>query len=177
MHDSFNEEVLKIFADLIDKHQLEVEVEETYSVTLLNESIALTFVYNPMLDRGDFQPKLLKVDDDYYAIGLEEMVDYLLPQLSKVALYEDYPLSAVRFYAQLFRKELQPILLGDFHWYEGLKAQKLYENCLMREFWKLDKAHPIPKKFWQGDKTWRTDLEAYVEVNNIPLNHTKPTLK
>ncbi|MEM6316408.1 MAG: hypothetical protein AAF960_01995 [Bacteroidota bacterium] len=128
-----------------------------------------------MLYRGDFRPVLLKVDDDYYAIGLEEIVDYLFPEISKADLHPEYPIGTVRFFAQLFRKELRPILLGDFHWYEGLKAKKLYENCLMQEFWKLDKEHPIRQKFWQGDKTWRTDLAAYVEGNSIPLKHPKPT--
>ena len=126
MDDSFNQEVLTIFADIIEKHQLEVEIEEGYSVTLMNETMELSFVYNIMIDRGDFRPKLLKVDDEYYAIGLEEIVDYLLPKVSKKGLYGDYPIGMVRFFAELFRKELQPILIGDFHWYEGLKAQKFH---------------------------------------------------
>ena len=164
----FPKEVLSAFSDLIVKHQLNIEIEQDNQVELRNESVILKFSF----DRGEFFADLRKSGKDY-TFALWQIINYLDLEVWNKEKSKDYPGGLLRLYAKTLDHELSSVFSGNFPWYEGLKAQKQYESSLMRIFWKLDKEHPIRQKFWKGDKTWKEDMEAYVEENEIQLTHPK----
>ncbi|MEN0049401.1 MAG: hypothetical protein AAF806_20240 [Bacteroidota bacterium] len=164
----FPQEVLKAFSDLIVQHQLTIEVGLDHLVELSNEFVVLTFLF----DRGDFTAKISKKKDDF-SFGLWEVINYLDRQVWSKEKSKDYPTSLMRLYAKTLSNELNPVFSGDFHWYEGLKAQKQYESSLIGAVRQLDKQHPIYQKFRAGDKSWKTDMEAYIEENGIQLKYSK----
>jgi len=168
-YEKFPQEVLDTFSDLIEKHQLAIEVEEDYLVELSNESVVLKFVF----DRGDFFAKIRKNGDDV-SFALWEVIHYLNLQVWNKEKSKDYPNGLLCLYSRVLGNELNTVFWGDFPWYEGLKAQKEYEKCLIRAVRKLDTQHPIYQKFRKLDKTWKTDMEAYVKEYDIQLEYPKP---
>lgn len=164
----FPQDVLTAFVQLIETYRLTVEIEEDNLVELGNEHVVLKF----MFDRGEFFAELRKDGDDT-TFALWEIINYLVPNAWKKKKSKDYPGGLLRFYAELFSNELNPILLGDDHWYEGLKEAKLYESSLIRAVRQLDFHHPIYQKFSKLDKSWKADMETYIKQHNIQLKHPK----
>jgi len=164
----FPQDVLNAFATLIAQHNLSAEIEADNFVELYNEQVILKFTFN----RGDFMAELRK-NGDTYTFAISQLVNYLIPHAWKKEKSPDYPRGLLCFYAELFSNELNPILLGDFEWYDGLKAENLYESSLIRVAWGLETSHPIYQKFRKLDKTWKSDIEEYIRKNNIKLMHPK----
>ena len=66
---------------------------------------------------------------------------------------------------------LPTVLNGDFSWYNKQKNSDLYERKLVGVILgkNIDYDHPISKKFWSGDKSWRQDIETFIKENGINL--------
>lgn len=160
----FPQDVLNAFSTLIEKHHLSIEVYYDCVVELSNEHVILKF----MFDRGDFLAEIRK-NGDNYTFAIWQIINYLIPHAWRKERSERYPGGLLDLYAELLSNELNSILLGDFHWYDGLKAKNQYENSLLSLVHSLGVQHPIYQKYRKSDKTWKSDLEEYIKKENIQL--------
>ena len=91
-----------------------------------------------------------------------------------------YPKTDLVWFAKLFENELSSILIGNFEWYEALRSAQEYEKQLVAVVLGPHLPHPnaISAKFWNGDPTWRQDIEKFIKDEGIELkpfnNNTLP---
>jgi len=165
----FPQDVLDAFSTLIEKYNLSTKVKEDYFVELSNENVVISFLF----DRGDLYSNIQKGRDDF-SFAIWQVYNFLFPNAveNEIGKSKDYPKHDLLYYAALLSNELNPVILGDFHWYNTLKNEIEYENKLIGLVLgpEIDFNHPISQKFWKRDKTWRTDIERYIKKNNIILN-------
>ena len=162
----FPQDVLTSFQTLIDEYSLSIKVTGDYHVEISNRNVVLSFSF----DRGDLYSEIRKKNKDY-TFAIWQVYKFLFPDSQSKEKSKNYPVDDLKFYASLFRNELNSVLLGDFHWYKDLKKEKEYEKKLVAVILgpKMDYKHPISQKFWNGDKTWRSDIEEFIKENNIKI--------
>lgn len=176
----FPKDAIEAFQNLTTKCKLKPTVKGICSVNFDNKFCRLNF----NMDRYDLQGLLfrkqgllIKKTDDF-SFGISEIANLLCPNHN---LADTYPKTtygdkqAIRqllfWYADLAEKCLTTVLTGDFSWYEKQKSDDLYQRKLVGVILEkqIDHEHPISKKFWSGDKSWRQDIETFIKDNNIKL--------
>jgi hypothetical protein len=171
----FPNDVLNAFETIIKTHDLAVEMREDYYVGLSNRHVEVSFSF----DRGDLYSEIRKSNDDFtFAIfqvykhlcGVKADENYQSAKIGRKQL--GYPKTDLLWFAKLFENELSSILTGNFDWYEELRTEKEYEKQLVAVVLgpHLPHPNPISKKFWNGDPTWREDVEKFIKEEKIELN-------
>lgn len=157
----FINDVKEEFDWLINSHQtiLEGRTDKDfgeYCVELKLKRCILNFD----LDRLDLQGKLINPQNrkEYHIVRVFELLfgcefEYLSPKLSKV--------ENVRVLLKVYSEKLKMlvnVLEGDFSWSEKYEESENDEKWLVGKVFELPYDHPISKKFWSGDLSWKSDL-------------------
>ena len=169
----FPEDVINAFSNITDKYQLQFKTDGIYSVDISNQFIKMNF----NMDRYDLQGLLFKKGDSN-SFGITRLITYGKPDEFKMEKFPDAEYgdkhgirNQLNHYAFLIDKYLSNILKGNFDWYDQVKKEDEYEKKLIGLILgpEIKSGHPISKKFWDGDKTWKGDIEKYIVENNIEL--------
>ncbi|MGI8600710.1 MAG: hypothetical protein ACR2KB_15765 [Chitinophagaceae bacterium] len=176
----FPKDSIEAFKNLTVKYNLQPTVDGICSVSFDNEFCRLNF----NMDRYDLQgllfPKqglLFKKTDDF-SFGITQIANLLYPDHNladscpKTTYGDKQAIRQLLFwYANLVEKCLETVLAGNFSWYDKQKATDLYERKLVGVILGkyIDYEHPISKKFWSGDTSWRQDIETFIKNNDIKL--------
>lgn len=182
-YQEFPEDVLNAFEAVIQLHKLTVEKREDHYVGLSNEFVEINFSF----DRGDLYAELSKKNDDF-TFAIYQIYKHLYGSIAEenyqnskiVEKKLGYPKTELVWFAQLFENELSSILMGNFEWYEAVRSAQEYERQLVAVVLGPHLPHPndISVKFWNGDPTWRQDIEKFIKDEGIELkpfnNNTLP---
>jgi hypothetical protein len=176
----FPNDVIGAFKNLTLKYNLQPTVNGICSVNF--DNIFCRLNYN--MDRYNLQGLIFRKNGiilkktDNHSFGISTIANLLSPNHK---LFESYPKTAygdkksikllLIWYADLINQCLPTVLNGDFSWYDKQKNDELYEKKLIGLVLghHFDYNHPISKKFWAGDNTWRQDIEKFIKENNIKL--------
>ena len=171
----FPQDVLSAFEKLIKKHKLCVKISEDYLVELSNKYVEISFSF----DRGDLYSELCKKNDNY-TFAIYQVYKHLYGSVAEDNYKRrknggnesGYPKSDLIWFARLFENELSSVLTGNFDWYDELRKEKEYESQLVAVVLgpHLPHPNPISKKMWDGDPTWRHDVEAFIKEKGIKLD-------
>ena len=176
----FPKDAVEAFGNLTHKYKLVPTAKGINSINFDNKYCRLNF----NMDRYDLQGLLFrkqglfsKTTDDF-SFGIIAVANLLKPNQN----FEDtFPKTfygdtkSIRqllfWYADLLEKCLPTVLTGDFSWYDKQKGSDLYERKLVGVILgkHIDHEHPIAKKFWGGDNSWRQDIETFIKDNDIKL--------
>ncbi len=182
-YQEFPEDVLNAFEAVIQLHKLTVEKREDYYVGLSNKFVEINFSF----DRGDLYAELRKKNDDF-TFAIYQIYKHLYGSIAEENYQNSkikerkfgYPKTDLVWFAKLFENELSSILIGNFEWYEALRSAQEYEKQLVAVVLGPHLLHPnaIRAKFWNGDPTWRQDIEKFIKDEGIELkpfnNNTLP---
>lgn len=167
-------DVESAFEKLIKAHNLSVEKREDYYVGLSNRHVIIDFSF----DKGTLYSELRKSGDNF-SFSIYQVYEHLYGSALKnyferLKIGEDelgYPKSDLIGYAKLFENELSSILNGNFEWYEELRTELEYEKQLVGVVLgpHLPHPNPISKKFWNGDPTWKEDVEKFIKEEKIEI--------
>ena len=176
----FPKDAIEAFQNLTSKFKLRPTEDGICSVNFDNQFCRLNF----NMDRYDLQGLIFrkqgffskKIDD--FSFGIISIANLLAPNHNFAdtcpeTSYGDT--QAIRqllfWYADLIEKCLPTVLQGDFSWYDKQKKADLYERKLVGVILgnHIGHEHPISKKFWGGDKSWRQDIETYIKDNDIKV--------
>lgn len=166
----FDKDVIESFCNLISDFGLEFE-EISEGRFLLKGEKCIIRITN---DRGDIfcgflRPEELNSAKPSYSIWA--VFRYLNPSTKNDDSERNFdPKDQLLEAANLVGEELRNVLLGDFNWLPGFLAKELYErelsNFVLNE---LEYESSISKKFWEGDPSWKIDVEEYIRQNNIKI--------
>jgi len=76
-------------------------------------------------------------------------------------------------YSKIINAKLKNILNGDFSWINEYLKKDKRNGQLSLFVLGLGSEHPITKKFFGGDRSWESDAEQYIALNNIILPDNK----
>ena len=176
----FPKDIIEAFQNLTFKYKLIPTVDGICSVNFDNKFCRLNF----NMDRYDLQGLLYRKDGilfkktDEYSFAITKIATLLNPESKILDTFpkttygnRDEIRQLLFWYADLTDKYLATVLTGDFSWYEREKKNDLYERQLIGVILgpHLNHEHPISKKFWGGDKSWRQDVEEFIKDNKIEL--------
>ncbi|MBU3823148.1 hypothetical protein KO566_13880 [Flavobacteriaceae bacterium XHP0103] len=162
----FPQDVLDSFSPLIEKHNLSKKIRGDHFVELTGEKVVLQFAF----DRGDLYCEIKKPSDNF-KFAIWQVYEFLFPNSQIKIESKEYPKADLKFYCELLNKEMESIMLGDFSWYNRLRKETEYESSLISVILgpEMDYEHPISQKFWNGDKTWKSDIEDFIKQKGIKL--------
>ena len=176
----FPKDAFEAFHNLTSKYKLKPTADGICSVNFDNQYCRLNF----NMDRYDLQgllfrkTGLLSKKTDDFSFGISSIANLLEPNHNFADTYPKTSYGdkkAIRqllfWYADLIEKCLPTVLNGDFSWYDKQKNADLYERKLVGVILgkHIDYEHPISKKFWSGDKSWRQDIETFIKDNDIKI--------
>jgi hypothetical protein len=176
----FPRDAIEAFHNLTGKYKLKPKAEGICSIDFDNPHCRLNF----NMDRYDLQGVLFrkhgwitkKIDD--FPVNIVVVANLLTPNhpfadtYPKTTYGDTHAIRQLLFwYAELIENCLSTVLNGDFSWYEKQKNADLYQRKLVGVVLgkHMDREHPISKKFWSGDKTWKQDVEKFIQDNHIQL--------
>jgi len=173
-YDDFPRDVEDSFSSIVDKYEFKFHVQGICSVDIENKFCRI----NLNMDRFDLQG-LLFINGEETSFSLSRLAS---DQNDKKFEKEEFPSSdygnkesikrQLEYYANISDKYLETTLKGDFSWFNRMKEEDAYEKQLVGLILgsEIEHTHPISKKFWSGDKSWKTDIENYIRQNNIEIN-------
>ena len=161
------------FDSIKEKYSLKFKEDGIYSVDFSNKYCRLNF----NMDRYDLQGLLFKKGDST-SFSISRLATYFndaeyskedIPSIgygNKVGVKD-----SLFFYSKILDKYLNHVLKGDFTWYEKIKQEDEYESKLIAVILsdKMEYEHPISKKFWSGDSSWKSDIEKYIKEKQIEI--------
>lgn len=172
-YDDFPKDIKSAFELIIAHHDFSVSSKGNYSVDLENRHCRINF----NMDRFDLQALIFKKNDTY-SFGLWDLVTKLNPAAIKNDPFPKPDGSGdvrtkkiIDFYAHVVDYYLKDVINGNFNWYNDFKREKKYEQKLVGLILgpQIDHNHPISKKFWSGDQTWKLDIEEFIKEHQIEL--------
>lgn len=172
-YNEFPNDVKKAFANLTSKYGLTYHPNGICSVDIKNKFCRLNF----NMDRYDLQGLLFKTGDStsFGLIRLANDLDSKDFSTKEIPITEYNNQQSIRellnFYSKMIDSNLSHVLQGDFSWYNRIKSEDNYEKKLVGVIIgsKIEYEHPISKKFWSGDSSWKPDLEEYIKKNGIKI--------
>ncbi len=168
-YSNFKNDVIEIFAELINNYGLIFKALREGSYILYNAHCGLRFSY----DRGDVLCDIRQKDnfEDYPFYNIYSVYEFLCPDNYKnqsVNRIYDPKLQIQEMY-NIIHNHLQLILSGDFSWLADFEKEQHRRNKLIKYIFSLSHHHPLYKALNSGDKNWRVSTEKYLLENNIEI--------
>jgi len=170
----FKEDIETVFKDLISEFDLKL-IEPSEGLFLLRgEKCDLKFTY----DRGDLVCSFKQPGDYIFNPGYQvwPVYRYLYPVKETAVKFTNgdwgTPKQQLSGYSKVIQDHLKNILEGDFSWLVDYSMKVNEESRLTMFVFSLDRNHPISKKFWSGDNSWKVDAENYLKQTNSKPQET-----
>jgi len=166
----FTKDIFDGFQSLRNEFDMRLITPSEGLYVLHNDKCGIKFTY----DRGDVSCAFLRRSDSLYDYGylVGSVFRYLHPdKIHDNDSVREYDRRKQIFdYAKVINDHLKNVLEGDFTWLDGfLKNQDEWNKPLDFVLRNLPYEHPISKKLWSGDQSWRNDLQQYLNQNNIKI--------
>jgi hypothetical protein len=172
-YEEFPKDAELAFSSIKEKYRLKFKANGIYSVDFTNKYCRINF----NMDRYDLQALLFKKGDSTSFSITRLAIDVNELEYSKEVIpatgygNKEGVKDSLFFYSRILDKYLNHILKGDLIWYDRIKQEDEYESKLIGVILggEIEHKHPISKKFWDGDSSWKSDIEKYIKEKEIKI--------